>query len=120
FHSPTRADLSLVQGHAIRTVVPQTLGTVRKSERSVQVLMHRDRTAGQGGTPAYRFNLQPQVLNAYRVVAVHGTFELQRKNQIQIAAGATHERTATRRRRHLKASIELAHGVLTQKAIGCL
>ena len=75
-----------------------------KGEGSVQMLVHGDRTAGQGGAPAHRFNLQAQVLNAYRVVSVNRTFELQREDQIQISAGAAHKRSAPLRRRHLKAS----------------
>ena len=80
FHSPTRADFFLFQQHSSRTVVPQTLGAVSKRVSSIQVLVHGDRTAGQGGAPVHPFNLQPQVLNAYRVVAIDGTFELQREN----------------------------------------
>src|ERR1700745_2913904 len=96
------------------------MGTVGKGEGSVQVLMHGDRTAGQRGAPAHRFNLQAQVLNAYRVVSVDGTFELQREDQVEISAGAAHKCTATLRRRHLKASVELLDIMLTQEAIGSL
>src|SRR5512138_2884289 len=98
----------------------QTLGTVGNSERSVQVLMYLCRTAGQGGAPAYWLNLQAQVLDTYRVVAVDGSFELQRENQIQIFTRPGHKRCATLRRRHLKARLELGDVLLTQKAIGRL
>ena len=102
FHSLSRADFFWVQKHSFGTVMPETLRTVSNRVRSVQVLVDGDRTAGQGGAPAHRFNLQPQVLNAHRVVSVHGTFELQREDQIQISAGAAHKRTATLRRRALE------------------
>jgi short subunit dehydrogenase len=112
FHSPTRADFSLVQRHSFRAVMPQALRAVSNGEGSVQMLMHLHTAASQGGAPTHRFNLQAQVLNAYRVVAVDGTLELQREDQIQISAGAAHKRTAALRRRHLKASIELGDVVL--------
>src|SRR5262249_20136441 len=69
---------------------------------------------------AHRFNLQPPVLNAYRVVTVDGTFELEREDQIQISAGAAHKGAATLGRGHLKARVELGHVVLAQKAVGRL
>ena len=81
-------------------------------ESSVQMLVHRSRTAGQGGAPAHRFNLQAQVLNAHRVVAVDRTLELQREDQIQISAGAANKGTAKLHCRHLKATIELGDVVL--------
>ena len=80
FHSPTRADFFFLQRFSCRTVMPETLGAVRDRESSVQVLVHRHSAARQGGAPAHRFNLQAQVLRAYRVVAVDGTFELQGKD----------------------------------------
>lgn len=96
----------------------ETLWTVSNGESLVQVLVDFHTAASQGGAPTHRFNLQTQVLNAYRVVAVHGALELQREDQIQISAGTAHKCAATLRRRHLKASIELSHVVLAQKAIG--
>ena len=82
------------------------------AESSVQVLVHGDRATGQGGAPAHRFNLQSQILNAYRVVAIDGTFELQGEDQIQISAGAAHKSTATLRGRYLEATVELGDVVL--------
>src|SRR6201987_5461331 len=120
FHSPTRAYFFFRHRHSFRTVVAETLGAVSNRESSVQVLVHGDRTAGQGRTPAHRFNLQAQILNVYRVVAVDGTFELQGEDQIQISAGTGYKRIATLCRRHLKASIELGDVVLAQEAIGRL
>lgn len=94
FHSPTRADFCFLQSHSFRTVVPETLRAVSDRESSIQVLVHRHRAARQAGAPAHRFDLQAQILNAYRVVAVHGTFELQGEDQVQISAGAAHKRHA--------------------------
>ena len=91
FHSHTRTDFLFLQRHSFRTVMAETLGAVSNRERSVQVLVRGDRTASQGGTSAHRLNLQAQVLNAYRVVAVDGTFELQGEDQIEIFAGAAHK-----------------------------
>src|SRR5262249_39934702 len=120
FPSPTRADFFLFQRYSFCTVVTEALGPVSNGESSVQVLMHRHRAARQGGAPAHRFNLQTQVLYADGVVAVDGTFELQREDQIPISAGAAHKRTATLCRRDLEAPIELGDVVLAQETIGCL
>src|ERR1700758_3825375 len=100
--------------------MPETLGAMCKGQSSVQVLMHLHRAAGQGGAPAHRFNLQPQVLDADRIVAVDGAFEWQGEDQVQISAGAAYKRTATLHCRHLKASVELGDVVLPQEAIGRL
>ena len=118
FHSPPRADFFVFQRHSFPTVVAETLGPVSNRVSSIQVLVHRHRAPSQRRTPAHRFKLQAQVLNAYRVVAVDGTFELQGEDQIQISAGAAHKRAAPLRRPHLKASIELGDVVFTQEAIG--
>src|ERR1700751_6230990 len=96
----------------------QTLGAVGDGEGSIQVLVHQHRTAGQCGAPAYPFNLQAQVLNAHRVVLVHGTYELQREDQVQISAGTAHKRTATFLSRDLETSVELGNVVLAQEVIG--
>src|SRR5215469_3060867 len=100
--------------------MPQSLGTVSDGEGSIQVLVHQDRTAGQRGPPADPFNLQAQVLNTHRVVAVDRTLVLQREDQVQVSAAAAHKGTAPLRSRHLKASIEFAPVVLAQEAIGRL
>src|SRR6201997_324799 len=86
FHSRTRADFFFVQRHSFRTVVPETLGAMGKGESSVEVLVYAHRAPSQGGAPTHRFNLQAQVLNAYRVVAVDRTLELQREDQVEISA----------------------------------
>src|SRR5262249_23934158 len=120
FPSPTRGNFFVFQGDSFRAVVAEKLGAVSNSEGSIQGLVYGDRTGGQGGPPTGACNLQSTVLKAHRVVSVHGGFELQREDQVQISAGAAHKRTATRRSRHLKASLELANVVFAQKTIGCL
>jgi len=96
------------------------LGAVSHRESSIQVLVHGNQAASQSGAPAHRFNLQPQVLNANRIVAVDGTLELQRENQIQISVGAAHKGTASFPSRDLEVTVELGQVVLTQEVIGCL
>src|SRR5215472_7093501 len=84
------------------------------------MLVHADRATSQGRAPAHWLDLQAQILNAHRVVAIHGTLELQCKDQIEVLAAASHKRTATLGSLHLKASIELSDIVFAQKAIGRL
>ena len=108
FHSPLRADFSFLQRPSFHTVVPQTLGPVSNGECSVQVLMHGDRAARQGGAPAHRLNLEAQILYAHRVIAIHGTLILQRKNQIQVFAATAHKGAPTLGRRNLEAPLNSA------------
>src|SRR5437016_6595917 len=74
-------------------------------------------TARQAGSPAHRFNLQTEILNADRVVAIHRALELQREDEIQIPAATQHKRAARLRRPYLKTAVELGHVVLPQKRI---
>src|SRR2546421_9176702 len=74
-------------------------------------------TARQAGSPAHHFNLQTEILNADRVVAIHRTLELQREDEIQIPAATQHKRAARLRRPYLKTAVELGHVVLPQKRI---
>src|SRR5437016_7089609 len=84
---------------------------------SVQVLMDGHGAARQAGSPAHRFNLQTEILNADRVVAIHRALELQREDEIQIPAATRHKRAARLRRPYLKTAVELGHVVLPQKRI---
>src|SRR3989442_6756096 len=72
-------------------------------------------TARQAGSPAHRFNLQTEILNADRVVAIHRALELQREDEIQIPAATQHKRAARLRRPYLKTAVELRHVVLPPK-----
>src|SRR6516164_1390033 len=83
------------------------------------MLVHRDVAASQRPSPWHLLDLQPQVLKADRVVAVHRALKLQREDQIQVlAAGTRHERAPALCRRHLKAAVELADILLPQKSVG--
>src|SRR5437660_12157934 len=84
---------------------------------SVQVLMDGHGAARQAGSPAHRFNLQTEILNADRVVAIHRALELQREDEIQIPAATRHKRAARLRRPYLKTAVELGHVVLPQNRI---
>ena len=88
-----------------------------EAEASIQVLMHGHAAARQAGSPAHRLDLQAEILNADGVVPIHRALELQREDQIQIAAAARHERAARLRRPHLKTAVELGHVVFPQKRI---
>jgi hypothetical protein len=118
FHSPTPADFCFLQRHSFRTVMPQTLGAVRKGESSVQVLVHRHGASRQGRPPPHRLNLQRQVLNIHGVVPVDRALVLQCEDQVQILARAAHKRAATFLGRDLEAPIERGDVVLAQEAIG--
>src|SRR2546423_2870983 len=74
-------------------------------------------TARQAGSPAHRFNLQTEILNADRVVAIHRALELQREDEIQIPAATQHKRAARLRRPYLKTAVEIGPLVLPQKSI---
>jgi hypothetical protein len=73
--------------------------------------------ARQTGSPAHRFNLQTEILNADRVVAIHRAFERQREDQIQIPAATRHKRVTRLRGPHLKTAVELSDVVLSQKNV---
>src|SRR2546429_10011003 len=72
-------------------------------------------TARQAGSPAHRFNLQTEILNADRVVAIHRALELQREDEIQIPAATQHKRAARLRRPYLKTAVEIRPVVLPPK-----
>src|SRR3989442_10952675 len=73
-------------------------------------------TARQAGSPAHRFNLQTEILNADRVVAIHRALELQREDEIQIPAATQHKRAARLRRPYLKTAAALRPVVLPPKS----
>src|SRR5271167_4323165 len=103
---------------ALAGVVPEATWPVGHAEGAVEVLVHDDVAPGEGAAPTYLVDLQDQVLEADGVVAADGALELQRKDQIQITAGACGEGCAALGRRHLETAIELGHVVLTQEAVG--
>src|SRR5437016_8960243 len=52
-------------------VSAQPVRSMGEAVASVQVLMDGHGAARQAGSPAHRFNLQTEILNADRVVAIH-------------------------------------------------
>src|SRR5271167_2282939 len=83
------------------------------------MLMQGHGAASQCPAPDHPLDLQSQILEAHRVVAVHHALELQREDQLQIfAAWASHKRAATLPSWNLKAAIELPQVVFPQKLIG--
>jgi|GEM_PF-5570231 len=69
--------------------------------------MHGYGASGQGAAPAHRPDLQGQILKADRVVAVQRALELQREDQVQIAARAGGKSRSPLRDRNLKTAVEL-------------
>ena len=118
FHSPFAPHFVVDQGHTLGAVSTQSVRSVRQADRSIQMLIDRHRAARQTPPPAHRLDLQAQMLETDRVVAVDRALELQRENQIQIPAATRHERVARLRRPHLKAAIKFGDVVLAQKDIG--
>src|ERR1700756_3967863 len=82
------------------------------------MLVNDHRASGQCASPAHLVDLQGEVLEADRVVAANSALELERKNQVQIAARAGRKSGATLSWRHLEVPIELGNVVLAQEAIG--
>ena len=66
------------------------------AESPVQMLVHGYVAAGQGAPPTYPLDLQGQVLEADGVVAVDRTLELQREDQIQVAARRRRQKAVPR------------------------
>ena len=82
------------------------------------MLVHDNRAAGQCAAPAHLVDLQGEALEADGVVATYSALELQREDQVQVAARASSEGCAALRRRHLEAAITCADVMLAQEAIG--
>ena len=119
FHSPSALHFVVCQGRTLGAVSAQPVRSMGEAERSIQMLVESRGAARQVGAPAHRFDLQTEILNTNRVVAIHRPFELQRQDQIQIAAAARHERVARWRRRYLKTTVELGDIAPSQKCILC-
>jgi hypothetical protein len=58
------------------------------------MLMDGDGAAGQRASPLHRFDLQAQVVELHRVVAIHHPPVLQRKDAFQILPCERHEGAA--------------------------
>ena len=70
---------SFRDGFSLAGVTTQPLRSVSNAQRSVEVLMDRDRASSQRAAPVHFFDLQGQVLEADRVIPVHRTLELSEK-----------------------------------------
>ena len=83
FHNPWRHDF-VQQQLSFRAVVAQSLRPVRNRKSSIEMLMHFHRAACQGRSPAYRFDLQAEVLKAHCVIPIHHALKLLAENQVQV------------------------------------
>src|SRR5262252_8792538 len=92
--------------------------SMRQADRTVQVLVNRNRTTGQSGSPGHSLNLQYQILKAHRVITIDCALVLQGEDQVQVLARRPYKGTATLFGSNLKTTIELDHVVLAQKAVG--
>jgi hypothetical protein len=63
-------------------VASQPVGPVGETQASIQVLMNRDLAAGQRPSPTHPFDLQSEILKGDGVIAVDGTLELKREDQV--------------------------------------
>jgi len=86
---------------------------------SIQMLVNRNRAAGERISPAYLFNLKDAVVYHHRIVLVHGSLVLDREDQIQISAPCLHKRIAFALWLDGKAPVELIDVLLAQEGIGC-
>src|SRR5260370_42258926 len=112
FNSPSRRGFVFWQSRTLGAVSAQTVRSVRQTKSSIQMLVDGHGAARQAGSPAHRFDLQAEILNADRVVPVHRALELQREDEIQIPAAARHKGATRLRRPHLKTAVEIWHAVL--------
>jgi hypothetical protein len=76
-----------------------------------QTAGHHDVATSQGRPPLHRFDLQNQILEADRVVTTHRALELEREDQVQIAARASDKGRAALCCRNPKTAIELVNVV---------
>src|SRR6202011_5974880 len=68
-------------------------------------------------SPAYRLDLQRQILKAHRVVAAHRAFKLQRKDPFQISLPTHREGTSRLRRCHPEPHVERSDVLFLQKSV---
>src|SRR5207302_2913400 len=70
--SPAQLCISLPrQRHTVGVIATQAMRSVAQAERAVQMLVGDDVTAGEGGAPAHRFNLQFAIQEADGIVTVY-------------------------------------------------
>src|SRR6266436_1021303 len=68
FHSPSRRHFCWPDGHTSRAVLSQPVRPVSQAESPFQMLVHHHRAARQTRSPAHRFDLQAEILEADRIV----------------------------------------------------
>src|SRR5437016_12212210 len=67
FHSPSALRFVVCQGRTLGTVSAHPARSMGEALASVEVLMDAHGTARQASSPAHRFNLRTECLNADRV-----------------------------------------------------
>ena len=80
--------------------------SVGETQGSIQVLVHDHLAARQRRPPAHPLDLQAQILEAHRVIAVYAAFELQRENPFQITTPTGDKGVSPLPGRELKTAIE--------------
>src|SRR5436853_6958679 len=76
FHSPSALRFVVCQGRTLGAVSAQPVRSMGEAVASVRVLLAGHGAARQPASQATRFNLQPAILNADRVVPIHGPLTL--------------------------------------------
>ena len=80
FHGLASRQFPVENRTAALVVATQTVRSIAEAQASVEVLVRDHRAARQRSPPAHGLDLQNQVLKADRVIPVHRTLELQRKD----------------------------------------
>jgi len=83
--------------------VPHDVRAVADAPGTIEVLVDRDPTPGQRGSPTALFDLQNTRTNVHGVVPVHGALVLQGKDQIQILPAHWQKSMSRLRRSYRKA-----------------
>jgi len=89
--------------------------SVGETQGSIQVLMHHHLATRQRRPAALPLDLQAQIRQAHRVVAVHAAVKLQRENPFPVTSSAGHKSIAPLPGAHLKTAVELGDAILPQK-----
>ena len=84
------------------------------------MLVHHDVSAGQGGAPTHRLDLQDEILQGDRVAAIGRALVLHREDAIEVTTCTAGESRAALTGGNLEAAVELGDIVLAQKTVGCL
>src|SRR6202007_1479727 len=118
FHSLPPPSRFFQQGPALRVIPSHDMRSVADGPSAIQMLVHRDPASGQTAAPIGAFDLQPQILNAHRVVASYGARLLEREDEVQVSSPTGQNRAARLGRWDAEALVELGHAVLPQELVG--